>query len=199
MILARLAMGTGALPPCVPSKPVPGSPTAASAPPGQSGRGAAPGRTRTVVTEAVRAIAGTGRSSSTATQTTAAARMTAPAISRRDRSLRPRPAPAGRRPARRGAHSAAAYGPRPEFPAAHDTSPEQRSATRSCAAPAARRGGATTSQLVARMLPALPKAEVSPLTGPVRRPGRGPPPRRFADQAPAGSAAATCPGCPLKP
>jgi hypothetical protein len=78
-----------------------GQPDGGLRPPGQSGRGAALGRTRTVVTEAVRAIAGTGRSSSTATQATAAVRMTAPAISRHDRSLRPRPAPPGRRPARR--------------------------------------------------------------------------------------------------
>ena len=39
-----------------------------------------------VVTEAARVIGGTGRSSCTATQATAATRMTAPAISARDRS-----------------------------------------------------------------------------------------------------------------
>jgi hypothetical protein len=61
MILAKLAMGTGRLPPCAPSRPTPGSPTAAFARPGQSGRGVTPGNTRTVVTEAVSAIDGTGR------------------------------------------------------------------------------------------------------------------------------------------
>ena len=105
MILARLAMGTGWLPPCVPSRPVPGSPTAASARPGQSGRGATPGRTRIVVIEAARVIGGTGRNSCMPTQATAATTRTAPAISTRDRSFR-RPAPPGDRfawrPARRG-------------------------------------------------------------------------------------------------
>ena len=105
MILARLAMGTGWLLPCVPSRPVPGSPIAACAWPGQSGRGATPGRTRMVVTEAARVIGGTGRNSCTPTQATAATTMTAPAISTRDHSFR-LPAPAGDRltwrPARRG-------------------------------------------------------------------------------------------------
>ena len=72
-------------------RPMPGSPTAASAPPGQSGRGAVPGRTCTVVTEAVRVTGGTGRSSCTATQATAAVRMTPAVISKRGRSFRARP------------------------------------------------------------------------------------------------------------
>jgi hypothetical protein len=68
-------------------------------------RGAVPGSTGAVVTEAVRVIEGTGRSSWTPTQTTAAITMTAPAISARERSFR-LPAAARRgsawRPARRG-------------------------------------------------------------------------------------------------
>ena len=67
-------MGTGRLPPRTPGRPVTGSPTAASARPGQSGRGATPGRARTAVTEAVRVIEGTGRSSCTPTHATAATR-----------------------------------------------------------------------------------------------------------------------------
>jgi len=105
MILARLAMGTGWPPPCAPSRPVPGRPTAACAPPGQPGRGAAPGRARTVVTDAARAIGATGRNNCTATHATPAARTTAPAISARDHSRRlPAAARRGsaRRPARRG-------------------------------------------------------------------------------------------------
>ena len=93
-------MGTGALPPYVPSRPVPRSPTAASARPGQSGRGAAPGSTRTVVTEAVRAIEGTGRNNCTATHATAATTMTAHTIRTRDRSFRPPATARGRSPSR---------------------------------------------------------------------------------------------------
>ena len=46
------------------------------------------------------------------------------------------------------------YGPRPELRAAHDTSPEQPSATRSRSAPADSPGGAAASRPVAAMLPA---------------------------------------------
>src|SRR5271166_4771029 len=52
------------------------------------------------------------------------------------------------------AHGLAAHGPRPELRAAHDTSPEQPSATRSRSAPADSPGAAAVSRSVAAMLPA---------------------------------------------
>jgi len=126
----------------------------------QSGRGATPGRARTAVTEAVRVIEGTGRSSCTPTQATAATTMTAPATSTRDRSFQPppaawdrtagRPAPRsrrlppltapGRNSLRRMRHHH--YSARPASPARH---------------PAARQVAATASRLVAAMVPALRK------------------------------------------
>ena len=52
------------------------------------------------------------------------------------------------------AHCAAAFGPRPEFLAAHDASPKQPSATRSRAAPEDSPGAATASRLAPTILPA---------------------------------------------
>src|SRR5215472_15320376 len=96
MILARLAMGLGWLPPCAANTPTPAVPTTASARPGQPGRGGTPGRTRSRTARPVIVIAGTGRINCTTTKTTAAITRTAttanssPATCRR-RNLLPAP------------------------------------------------------------------------------------------------------------
>src|SRR5258707_1383719 len=93
MILARLAMGTGRLPPCAATIPTPGTPTTASAWPAHLGRGGTPGRTRTGAAENVTVTAGSGRSNCTTTKAAAAVkRMVTTATNRpatRKRNLLP--------------------------------------------------------------------------------------------------------------
>ncbi len=88
------------------------------------------------------------------------------------------------------AHGLAAYGPRPELRAAHVTSPEQPSATRSRSASADSPGEATASRSVAAMLPAPRNAEASPLTGRWADFAEHPADKSIAGQLP-------CPSSPL--
>src|SRR5260370_37582585 len=94
MILARLAMGTGRLPPCAATIPTPGTPTTASAWPAHLGRGGTPGRTRTGAAENGTVPAGTGRSNRPTTKPAAAVTRMAPPATPRPPTRPPNLSPA---------------------------------------------------------------------------------------------------------